>query len=150
MDEKLEFTLALFYCQNTPGSSEQERQTLEREYGGSLRLFPLPCGGRLEPLHLMRALEEYADAAYLVACPEGACRYFEGNRRAGKRVVRTKELLRGIGLEPERVGIVIRTPEDASPLAALMRDTMAHVEGLGISPVRNSGGKKKGKKRKGS
>jgi coenzyme F420-reducing hydrogenase delta subunit len=150
MSDKLRFTLALFYCQNTPGSSEPERQALEREYGESLRLFPLPCGGRMEPLHLMRALEEVADAAVLVACPEGACRYFEGNRRAGKRVARTRELLRGIGLEPERAGVVIRTPEDTSPLGALVRDTMAQVKGLGISPVRNSGGKKKGKKRKGS
>ena len=104
----------------------------------------------MEPLHFLRALETFADAAYLVACPEGACRYFEGNNRAGKRVERTRELLRGIGLEPERAGIVIRAHEDAGPLAALVRDTMAQAEGLGISPVRKSGGKKKGKKRKGS
>ena len=144
------FTLALFYCQNTPGSSERERQALEREYGEGLRLFPLPCSGRMEPLHLMKALEEVADASYLVACPEGACRYLEGNSRAAKRVARTRELLRGIGLEAERVGMVIRTPEDSRPLAVLAREIRAQVEGLGISRVRNPGGKKKGKKRKGS
>jgi F420-non-reducing hydrogenase iron-sulfur subunit len=149
MSDRLKFTLALFYCQNTPGSSERERQALEREYGQSLRLFPLPCGGRMEPLHLLKALEEYADAACLVTCPEGACRYFEGNHRAGRRVARTKEILLGIGLEAERAGIVIRGPEDSRPLEVLAREIMAQAEGLGISPVRNSRGKK-GKKRKGS
>lgn len=147
--EKQRFTLALFYCQNTPGSDERERQALERESGGGLRLFPLPCSGRLEPLHLMRALEEYADASYLVACPEGACRYLEGNSRAAKRVARTRELLQGIGLEAERVGMVMRTPEDSRPLGVLAREIRAQVEGLGISRVRQGAGKK-GKKRKGS
>ncbi|MCU0596455.1 MAG: hydrogenase iron-sulfur subunit, partial [Desulfobacterota bacterium] len=71
-------TLALFYCQNTPESGEAVRQTLEKKYASSLRLFPIPCSGRLDPLHLMKALEEFADAAYVIACPEGACRYFEG------------------------------------------------------------------------
>ena len=78
MTEIDERTLALFYCQNVPGSGETERQDLELRYGKSLRLFPIPCSGRLEPLHLLRALEDFADAAYVVTCPEGLCRYFEG------------------------------------------------------------------------
>ena len=100
--------LALFYCQNTPDSSEKERQALEAKYGASLRLFPIPCSGRLDPLHLLRALEEFADTAYLITCPEGACRYFEGNRRAKKRVERTQQIIGGIGLEKERVGLIVR------------------------------------------
>jgi len=32
-------TLALFYCQNTPGSGEEERQALEEAYGKSIRLL---------------------------------------------------------------------------------------------------------------
>ena len=84
MSRKYLHTLALFYCQNVPESGESERQALEKEYGRNIRLFPIPCSGRLEPFHLLRALEEFADAAYLITCPEGACRYFEGNKRAKK------------------------------------------------------------------
>lgn len=149
MSDEHEFTLALFYCRNTPGSSEQERQALEKEYGRSLRLFSLPCGGRMEPLHLLKSLEQFADAAYLVACPEGACRYFEGSRRAAKRVDRTKEILRAIGLEPERAGIVIHTREEPRTLADLARETMTQVAELGISPVLKAAGKKKGRHRRG-
>jgi coenzyme F420-reducing hydrogenase delta subunit len=107
MIDHMERTLALFYCQNVPGSSEKDRQDLELKYGKSLRLFPIPCSGRLEPLHLLRALEDYADAAYVVTCPEGFCRYFEGNRRALKRVERTKAILRSIGLGEDQVGLVM-------------------------------------------
>ena len=127
--------LALFYCQNTPGSSERERQALEETYGKSLRLLPVPCSGRLDPLHLLRALEEFADAAYLITCPEGACRYFEGNRRAKKRVERTQQIIRGIGLEEDRVGILVRSKGDRRSLAKLAEEIAGLTSKLGPSPV---------------
>lgn len=127
--------LALFYCQNTPGSTKKERQALEEKYGASLRLFPIPCSGRLDPLHLLRALEEFADNAYLITCPEGACRYFEGNRRAKKRVQRTQQIIAGIGLEKERVGLIVRSKEDQRPLAELAEELLDLTSKLGPSPV---------------
>lgn len=128
-------TLALFYCQNTPESSEADRQSLEETYGKSLRLYPIACSGRLEPLHLLRALEEFADVAYLITCPEGACRYFEGNRRARKRVQRAQHIIESIGLEKERVGILVRSKEDRRPLAKLVEEILGLTSKLGPSPV---------------
>jgi F420-non-reducing hydrogenase iron-sulfur subunit len=128
-------TLALFYCQNVPGSSERDRQALEKKYGKCLRLFPIPCSGRLEPVHLLRALEEFADMAYVITCPEGACRYFEGNRRAKKRVERTKTIIAGIGLEPERVGIIISSRDTPKPLEDLVEAIFKGTSQLGRSPV---------------
>jgi len=135
MKKKRKFTLALFHCQNIAGSSERERQDMEREYDGSLRLFPLPCSGRLEPLHLMKALEEFADAAYVIACPVSGCRYHEGSARARKRVGRTAEILAEIGLEKDRVGIVEADRVDAESLAVLAGELLAKLDRLGPSPV---------------
>lgn len=129
--------IAVFYCQNTPGSSEQERQSLEKTYGHRLRLYPVPCSGRVEPLHLLKALEEFADAVYVIACPEGACHYFEGNRWAGKRVERTRTIISSIGLEEERVGIVTRSLPDERPLLAFVDDLVALSMALRPSPVHN-------------
>jgi coenzyme F420-reducing hydrogenase delta subunit len=143
MRRKQEFTLALFYCRGIPGSTEQERQSLEKEYGGGLRLFPLPCSGRIEPLHLMKSLEEFADAAYLITCAEGGCRYSEGNTRASKRVARTGQILADIGLEKERIGIVANTRENPRSLAVLASEIMDKAAPLGPSPVFHRGAKGK-------
>jgi F420-non-reducing hydrogenase iron-sulfur subunit len=143
MMKKQKHTLALFYCQNTPGSSERERQALEEEYGKSLRLFPIPCSGRLEPLHLLRALEEFADAAYVIACPEGNCRYFEGNTRAGKRTALAARSISGIGLEQERVGMVTNSAEKRKPLATLAGEIMERISLLSPSPVLRPARKRK-------
>jgi len=135
MKKKRKFTLALFHCRNTPGGSEKERQSLEKEYDGALRLIPLPCSGRLEPLHLMRALEEFADAAYVIACPEGECRYQEGNSRARKRVGRTAQVLAEIGLEEQRVGIMVRRSDEPESLRVIAGRLLAKLDRLGPSPV---------------
>jgi coenzyme F420-reducing hydrogenase delta subunit len=135
MTKEQHSTLALFYCQNTPKSNEEERQSLEERYGNSLRLFPIPCSGRLEPLHLLRALEEFADVAYVITCPEGACRYFEGNRRARKRVERTQSIISSIGLEEERVGIVIGSKDEVKSLSEMAREIVERITQLGPSPV---------------
>ena len=84
MVQKQKNTLALFYCQNVPESKEADKRVLEKKYGDRIRLFPVPCSGRVEPFFYLRALEEFADAAYLVTCPEGACGYFEGKKKSGK------------------------------------------------------------------
>jgi len=133
MNENREQKLALFYCERTPESSDQDRQSLEKKYGKSIRLFPIPCSGRIESLHLLRALEECADAAYLIACPEGECRYFEGNLRAKKRVQRAQEIIESIGLEGERIGIVMN--EHTKSLARQAEEIMRSIAHLCPSPV---------------
>ena len=132
---KRSLTLALFYCQNVPESGETGRQALEKDYGASLRLFPIPCSGRLEPIHLLRALEEFADYAYVIACPEGACRYFEGNVRAGKRLERTRDMIAMIGLERERLGMVVNTKDSPKGLAVIAGEILERVSSLAPSPV---------------
>jgi len=116
--------LALFYCQHTPESGEGDRQSLEAKYGKSLRLFPMPCSSRIEPIHLLRALEEFADAAYVITCPEGECRYSDGNLRARKRVQRVREAIASIGLKGDRVGLVMNSRENPKSLARLVDEIM--------------------------
>ena len=141
-------TLALFYCQNTPESGEAVRQALEKKYVSKLRLYPIPCSGRLDPLHLMKALEEFANAAYVIACPEGACRYFEGNTRATKRVHLTAQVIAQIGLEKERVGIVANSKETPKTLAKLAEEILDRAGELGLSPVLGRPQQGKGTKEK--
>ena len=140
MTDEQKPVLALFYCQQTPKSGEDVRQSLEGKYGKYLRLFPIPCGGRLDSLHLLRALEEFADVVYVHTCPEGACRYFEGNRRAVKRVARTRSMISSIGLEEDRIGILIADKDKRKTLAELAEEIMQLVADFAPSPVLKQAG----------
>lgn len=139
MNELQNRTLALFFCQNVTACGLEEIKSLEKRYGKGLRLFPLPCSGRLDSIHLLRAIEEFADAAFVIACPEGACRHFEGNRRAVKRVERTKAILQSIGLEKDRVDILVSSKENPMTLSQWVDILSGRVAAMRPSPVHDKG-----------
>jgi F420-non-reducing hydrogenase iron-sulfur subunit len=137
MDNEQKRNLAVFYCRNVPESNENARRDLEKEYGPSIKFFPVVCSGRMDMIHLLKALEDFADAAYIITCPEGACRYFEGNLRAKKRVEKAKSLIESIGLERERIDIIIGSAKDTKPLSAQVEELVKRASKLSSSPVHN-------------
>jgi coenzyme F420-reducing hydrogenase delta subunit len=139
MDQKSAgLNLTIFFCQQLDPDQDVNRRSLEKEIGGRIRFFPLPCSGRIDPLHLMRALESGADKVYLVTCPEGACRYREGNLRAQKRIVFTQELIEEIGLERERLELIITLAGNSANIDKIARELLDREASVGPSPVRVS------------
>lgn len=136
MTKEPKITIAIFYCRNIPESGEDVRQSLEKRYGRAVRLFPVPCSGRIDIVHLLRALEEFADAVYVITCPEGACRYLEGNKRVKKRIERARSIIEDIGLEKERLNLI--TPVSAGDnfsLATVINKIMDGETAFVPSPV---------------
>jgi coenzyme F420-reducing hydrogenase delta subunit len=135
MDNEQKRNLAVFYCRNVPESNENARRDLEKKYGPSVKFFPVVCSGRMDMIHLLKALEDFADAAYIVTCPEGACRYFEGNLRAKKRVEKAKSIIESIGLERERIDIIVGSAKDSKPLKDQVSEIVKQTATLSPSPV---------------
>ncbi len=100
-------TVAIFFCRQLDPEQDANRRPLEKELGPKVRFFPLPCSGRIEALHFLKALETGARKVYLVACPEGACRYGQGNVRARKRLDFAKALIREIGMADDCFELVM-------------------------------------------
>jgi F420-non-reducing hydrogenase iron-sulfur subunit len=135
MDNEQKRNLAVFYCRNVPESSEIARRDLEKKYGPSIKFFPVVCSGRMDMIHLLKALEDFADAAYIVTCPEGACRYFEGNLRAKKRVAKAKSIIESIGLEGERIDIIVGSIKNNKTLGEQVSEIVKRTADLSTSPV---------------
>ena len=120
---------AFFFCQRLDAAQDLNRRSLEKELGPRIRFFPLPCSGRIESLHLLRALEAGADKVYVITCPQGACRHQEGNTRARKRAVFAQRLISEFGLEPDRFEFIeapappIPSHRSNGPRAARQRDS---------------------------
>ena len=137
MDQKSAgLSITIFFCQQLDPDQDVNRRALESELGDRIRFFPLPCSGRIDPLHLMRALESGADKVYLVTCPEGACRYREGNIRAKNRISYTQGLIEEIGLERERLELVMTSAGDRSAIDKMAREFLTREAAIGPSPVK--------------
>jgi len=83
----------------------------------------------------MRALESGADKVYLATCPEGACHYREGNIRAKKRIAYTQGLIEEIGLERERLELIVTSAGNPVTIDELARELLAREASIGPSPV---------------
>jgi coenzyme F420-reducing hydrogenase delta subunit len=135
MDQKKAgLKITIFFCQQIDADQDVNRRPLEKELGPRIRFFPLPCSGRIEPLHLMRALESGADKVYVVTCPEGACRYREGNIRARKRLAYTQGLIEEIGLAKNRLEL-IHVPAGTTTIDKLVKELFAREAFAGPLPV---------------
>jgi F420-non-reducing hydrogenase iron-sulfur subunit len=130
---------AIFFCQQLDPDQDVNRRALEKELGPRIKFFPLPCSGRIEALHLLRALEAGADKVFLVTCPIGACRYQEGNSRARKRLEFAQGLIEEIGLERERLELVVASWPAPSSIDEIARELISREATLTPSPLHAEG-----------
>jgi coenzyme F420-reducing hydrogenase delta subunit len=125
--------VAIFFCQQLDPDHDINCRVIEKEFGPRVRFFPLPCSGRIEPLHFLRALESGADVVYLITCPEGVCRYQHGNLRARKRLFYAQRLIQEIGLEAERLVFLMTYPPLPKRIDLLTRELLAELPAKGRS-----------------
>ena len=126
MDKKSgDLNIAIFFCRQLDPDQDVNRRTLEKEMGERIRFFPLPCSGRIDALHLLRALEAGADKVYVITCPEGACHYREGNLRAKKRIAYAQSLIQEISLDRDRLELVVTAPGKRLTIDELARELLS-------------------------
>ena len=74
--------ITVMYCINS--FSEKASRHAKREDGAELKFVRLPCSSMVKDVFVLRAFEAGSDAVVIFVCPEGQCRYVEGNIRAGQ------------------------------------------------------------------
>ena len=108
------------------------------DYPANIKIIRLPCTGKIDVIHLLRAIQKGADGAYVVGCLEGTCHYNEGNYRARERVDHVRMLLEEIGLESDRVRMYNLSSGEGPTFAAYAKEMTDHIRSLGPNPLKNS------------
>ena len=131
-----DLNITIFFCQQLDPKQDANRRVLEKELGPRIKFFPMPCSGRMEPIHFLRALEAGADLVYLITCPEKACRYQQGNKRAGQRIAYAQKLIQEIGLDSDRLNLIVARPPLPRQIDQLTRELLAQAPRKGPSLLR--------------
>jgi F420-non-reducing hydrogenase iron-sulfur subunit len=131
MAQKPKFKITLFHCIN----SFNEKADLPAMANGkvALKVVHLPCSSMVKDVYLLRALEDGADAVIVLVCPDGACRYLEGNIRAQKRVNWVKGLLKEIDFDSRRILLFRSTVGDASAADNAIIETVSMIKAIGVN-----------------
>ncbi len=105
-------------------------------YPGSIRIIRVPCTGKVDLIHILRAFEKGADGVYVVGCLEGDCRFENGNLRAKLRVRQAKKILDSIGIGGERVQMFNLSSGEGPRFAEIATEMTQKVKELGPNPVK--------------
>ncbi len=128
-------TVVLLACRQAVPDPEQFSGPL-KEAGLKGRVVLEPCSSKVEVFQMLRTLADEADLLWVVGCPEQACQLVEGSRRMTQRVTHAQEYLQEIGLEPERLGMVLLPAGDQEIIKATVSEIQQRARTLGINPAR--------------
>ena len=123
--------IVVFCCANSADVPEEHVEKAMSEQGADIRMVRLPCTGRTDVLYILKTLEEGAHMVMIVGCPEGQCRFLEGNVRAKMRVRYANRLLAEAGLSQERVRMYNLSPAEPDRFPAALSEVIGKARELG-------------------
>jgi coenzyme F420-reducing hydrogenase delta subunit len=149
--------VTVFVCANCArppkeaGSAKRTRPTVpELHLPGTVRQVIVPCTGRLQPEHVLKAFETGSSVVSVIACQDDNCHYIEGSRRCARRVDYIRSILKEIGLGDERLllsylpgsameDLALATGEDAGKnLSDLLEAQVAAIRDQVIQALRTN------------
>ena len=94
-----------FACEGAAGYAAELAGQMGMNIPDNVRVLKVPCSGRLDALHLMKAFDQGADGVAIFACPEDQCHYIDGSKKAEERVAYLKKTLDVLGVGGDKLDI---------------------------------------------
>jgi F420-non-reducing hydrogenase iron-sulfur subunit len=94
------------------------------------------CTGAVDPVYVIKALLEGADAVLVAGCHPGDCHYLSGNYKARRRIVILKKLMEDIGLEDKRVRLEWISASEGQKFADTVNEMVKETKDMGPNPFK--------------
>lgn len=101
------------------------------------------CSGRVDPIHILEALNYGADCVLVTGCHPADCHYITGNQAAEARVKFLKEeFLELIGIDPRRLRLKWVSASEGKIWADYIKEVVEEAKKLGPNPLKKNPSKK--------
>ena len=101
------------------------------QYPETVRIVRVPCSGRTDPMFVLKGFQRGFDGVMVLGCHPGDCHYAKGNYYARRRIALTQDLLKSLGIEPERFHFEWVSASEGNRFAELIRDFSGQIKQLG-------------------
>jgi F420-non-reducing hydrogenase iron-sulfur subunit len=134
--ENFEPIIVAFCCHYCAYTAADMAGSMRLHYPPNVKIIRVPCSGKVDAIHIMKALEKGADGVYVAGCLEGDCHFKNGNVRAAHRVDYLKKLLDEIDIGGERVEMFAMSAGMGERFAQTASDFTAKIRKLGPNPAK--------------
>jgi coenzyme F420-reducing hydrogenase delta subunit len=125
-----------YCCANCASSAAQISEKMGLSLPENVKVIQLPCTGRLDSLHLLKALEAGADGVYVAGCQQDSCQFKHGIEKAQKKVKYVQGLLPALGVEADRVALFHMMAGKGQEFVDAAKAMVEKVRALGPSPLK--------------
>ncbi len=130
--------IVAFCCEYCAYAAADTAGSERLSYPHNVKIVSVPCSGRVDPIHILKAFEKGADGVYVAGCLEGDCHFMSGNARAARRVQYTRKLLDETGIGGERLEMASMSAGMGARFAELAREITEKIRALGPNPVKRN------------
>jgi heterodisulfide reductase subunit A len=106
------------------------------QYPPNVRVLRVPCSGRVDVRHILKAFQNGADGVIVTGCLIGDCHYIDGNVKAKERVDVMKKCLQLQGIDSRRLEIGFASSSEGQKFASMMATFVKEIEKLGPNTLK--------------
>jgi len=114
--------IVAFCCEHSACPAADLAGRLGLHYPDNLRIVQVPCAGRVDLIHVLKALENGASGVLVLGCEDGACHHITGNTRAKERVRYSNLLLKEARIEGRPVAMFNLSPNAPHKFVGAVND----------------------------
>ena len=102
LERKKPFTL-VYACSECANASIDQAGFVGKSYPTGSYVVQFPCAGMVSPIEILKGLVVGAERVIVAHCPPGGCHHQDGDHLSELVVQLTRDMLREIGQDPDRV-----------------------------------------------
>jgi len=105
--------------------------TARMKYPPNVTSVRVMCSGRVDPGFILDAFRLGADGVLVCGCHPGDCHYVEGNYKCMRRMPLMKELLKGLGIDPDRLRLEWVSASEGARYQEVVTEFTEQIRALG-------------------
>jgi len=133
--------IVAFCCHYCAYTAADMAGSMRLDYPYNVKIIRVPCSGKVDTIHILKAFEKGADGVYIAGCLEGDCHFKTGNITAARRTDYVKKLLDEIGVGSERLEMITMSAGMGERFARTAGEFTEKIRNLGPNPIKSGMGR---------
>ncbi len=123
--------IVAFCCAESAYQAADTAGSMRINCAENIRIIRVPCAGRVDVIHILKAFEKGADGVLVLGCHEEACHHLTGNIRARNRAEKANIFLKEAGIDGRRVEMFTLAPNQGPRFAHIANEMNERIKELG-------------------
>jgi F420-non-reducing hydrogenase iron-sulfur subunit len=120
-----------FICKWCTSAGADLAGTSRMKYPPNMIPITVFCSSRVDPQYILWSFKNGADGVFIGGCHPNDCHYQDGNYKTMKRIPILKNLLKDLGIEPERLRLEWISASEADKFRKTITEFTETIKKLG-------------------